>query len=89
MSGGLLGDDGGESTSSSGDVERTDLGDWGDGAQHGLPQRDAGEMPSGLGSWCVSSSSSSVLSLTKRLMPNLISSVKKNYFKRTKFKIYF
>lgn len=80
-SGGLRGEDGGESTSSSGELERTDRGDWGDGAQQGLPQREAGDMPSGRVSmwWCSSSSSSvlSILSLTKRLMPNLISSVNK------------
>lgn len=47
-SGGLRGDEGGESTSSSGELERTDLGEFGEGSQHGLPQRDAGEMPSRL-----------------------------------------
>lgn len=80
-SGGLLGDDGGESTSSSGELERTDLGDWGDAAaQQGLPQREAGDAPSGLVvSVCVSSSSSIVLSPTSRLMPNLISSGKKPF----------
>lgn len=47
-SGGLRGEDGGESTSSSGELERTDLGDCGEGFQHGLPQREAGETRSGL-----------------------------------------
>lgn len=50
-SGGLLGEEGGESTSSSGELEWTDLGDCGEGFQHGLPQRDAGEIRSGLVSW--------------------------------------